>query len=504
MVTLFFRHDGRCTTETISQEVVPDGSSCDFPETSGVSKAPHRLEVAVRLSGWLFLLACGKGNVISRDPMKTLREVLSRTPIWVNPDHTVETAIILMKGHDIGALAVMNGSDLAGMVYYHQLLGAPPNMRIRDVMEKDVFPLSPNMTIQEAAVAMSHQKVGRLPVLEDDKLIGIISQGDLLPELGRSYDPLTKLPWADSMRDWAIDHLKRGMEVTVLFLDLDHFGQFNKRYGHIVGDNVLTAVSETLTKLIDPHTDFLCRYGGDEFCITTLRPAEEASEFAVRIRHRVQEIQIDSLDEIITCAIGQFGGKRTREREHTHFAATLNSLINLASRDCMAQKAGTEVEAEEVHAVVMAAPVRSTPRFRLACIDLIWKGYTAQVHVELEIGMEKEAREGVPSETVVRYSANATAETDEEGSLRLVAETTATALRSFLPAGNDILINDVLFTRTGSDKSVITVVGQFITEKGHISIAGSAVVTEARHRAAASAVLAAANRSLGALLSGVH
>jgi hypothetical protein len=82
----------------------------------------------------------------------------------------------------------------------------------------------------------------------------------------------------------------------------------------------------------------------------------------------------------------------------------------------------------------------------------------------------------------------------------LVAETTASALRSFLPDGYDVVIGDVIYTQSSGEGSLITVVGKFVMGQTHVTIAGSAVVTESRHRASASAVLAAVNRSIGVLI----
>ncbi len=441
--------------------------------------------------------------------MKTLREIQRRSPIWVNPKHTVESAVILMKGHKIGSLAVMEGDNLMGMIYYDQLLGTDPNLVVEELVRKDIPSLDVNMSIKEAAQVMTIHKLGRLPVLEQDRLVGVVSQGDLLPEIGRSIDPLTELPWSDSMREWAIENLKRGIEITVLFIDLDNFGQFNKQYGHIVGDQVLKSVAEIISSLVDDQSDFLCRYGGDEFCITTIRPADDASDLALRIHNRIKDMNIDTLDtERVSCTIGQFGGKRIKEREHVHYAATLNSLINLASKDCTEQKKPSVTDVIEDKAVVKTLPVRLVPRLRLANVDLVWKGYKAQVHVELELAHESDA--GVVSPThyyhkegINRFSATASSETDEDGALRLVAETTASALRSFLPDGYDVVIGDVIYTQSTGEGSLITVVGKFVMGQTHVTIAGSAVVTESRHRASASAVLAAVNRSIGVLIQGI-
>lgn len=437
--------------------------------------------------------------------MKTVREVIRRAPVWVNPQHTVESAIILMRGHEIGALPVLDGSRLVGMVLYSHLLGVDIGRRVDEVMLVGIPAVTPEMSVREAASAMARARLGRLPVLEGGRLVGVITDGDLLPEVGRSFDPTTELPWADSLREWAIYHLQRGQEITVLFIDLDDFGQFNKRFGHIVGDEVLQAVARTLRAAIDPDTDFLCRYAGDEFCIVTLRSAEEAAELVARLSRRITEIELPSLHgERIACTIGKFGGKRTKEREHVHYAATLNSLINLASRDCTAHKSGQQTALEQGAEGIVPRFERSS-RLRLERIWVRWRTGKAHVRVELEIGSHSaEERSGQATlriDGLNRYAASASAETDELGAIRLVAETTVCALRPLLPDGYDVTLLDVVENQIESGQHLITTVGQFHTGTQAIPIAGSALVGEDPYRAAASSVLAAVNRPLGKVLA---
>ncbi len=400
----------------------------------------------------------------------------------------METATILLRGHDIGALPVLDGPNLVGMVFYAQLLGAGPSQPVSDVMIREVPFASPDLSVREAANLMASSRVAQLPVMEAGKLLGVVSPGDLLPEVARSFDPLTELPWADSLREWAIAQLKSGREITVLFMDVDGFGAFNKRYGHIVGDAVLQSVTQTLLSVVDPARDFLCRYGGDEFVIATLRPADQAAEMARRIQTRVAEIHVEGASgERIAVTVGQFGGKRTREREHVHYAATLNSLINLASRDCTARKPG------------MARPQEAgrETRLRLAELDVRWDGRIAIVRVDLHVPVAR-GGQGAPTD-VLRYPASSSAETDEPGILRIVTETTATALRRILPEGYDYIIEDVLTASTAYGERVVAVAGRFIAPERTLSVVGCVVAGTDAYRAAAAAVLDGVNRLVGKL-----
>jgi diguanylate cyclase (GGDEF)-like protein len=434
--------------------------------------------------------------------MKTVHDLLRRAPVWVDPDHTAETAIILMRGHGIGGLPVLASGKLVGMVLYSSLLGVDPRQRVRDVMTVGVPTVTPDMSAREAAQVLAESGVGRVSVVEGDRLVGVITSNDLLPELGRSFDPLTGLPWADSLRQWAIAQLQEGHEITVLFIDLDQFGQFNKVYGHIVGDEVLRSVSAILRELTTPDTDHVCRYGGDEFCIGTLRRYQDASELARRVEAGVAGIRLEAIgSQQVTCSVGQRGGRRTREREDVHFAATVDNLINLASRDCTDHKRAA-APAGDV-AVASEGPP-GEPRLRLAGATVQWDGRAATIQVSLQLqgGRGADPRQGaLMLEGVTYYTATVSTPADKGGLVRVVAETTIEAVRRVLPAGYSVNLCDVFEARPQSGQTLVTAVAEWVSPLDRFPTAGSAIVGADPHQAAARAVLACVNRPLGPLLA---
>lgn len=436
--------------------------------------------------------------------MKTVRELIHRAPVWVNPGHTAETAVVLMRGHSIGALPVMDGANLVGMVLYKHLLGVDLKQTVRDLMMVDVPTISPDRSVKEAAEVMAKSGISRLPVIENSELIGVVTTKDLLPELGRSYDPLTMLPWTDSLREWAIYHLRGGSEITILFYDLDQFGKFNRTYGHVVGDEVLHSVAETLQEGIDEEIDFLCRYGGDEFCLATLRLSEEAVELAEKLSEKIRKLRFPSAEkEIISSTYGISGGRRTRERQQEHYAAMLNNLINLASRDCMAKKK-VSTAFEDDHPSGKRCPGANF-RLKLSQVEVDWDGDTARVVVSLQLGSAQDAKRkdqgALPLEGLNQYSATSSAQLDQSELPRLIADTTVIALRGILPEGYEIKLQEVILNKTPKGLQVITIVGDWIALKTRIRLAGSTVVNDDIHRAVASAVLASVNRVLGPVLA---
>ncbi|NBZ96712.1 MAG: diguanylate cyclase [Proteobacteria bacterium] len=93
----------------------------------------------------------------------------------------------------------------------------------------------------------------------------------------RALDLRDKSLWEDARR--------HGKPVTVIFLDIDHFKDFNDRWGHGTGDRVLKLLAGLLRKCSDRPLDFFCRWGGEEFVI--LLP-ETDTQGAISITHRIR------------------------------------------------------------------------------------------------------------------------------------------------------------------------------------------------------------------------
>jgi diguanylate cyclase (GGDEF)-like protein len=102
------------------------------------------------------------------------------------------------------------------------------------------------------------------------------------------HDALTGLPNRVLFRERLeemLTHRRRGEAVAVLSLDLDHFKEVNDSLGHLMGDALLEAAAERLSKCIR-ETDIVARMGGDEFAILQTISAEQptdATALAMRI-----------------------------------------------------------------------------------------------------------------------------------------------------------------------------------------------------------------------------
>ncbi|MCS6923128.1 MAG: GGDEF domain-containing protein, partial [Fimbriimonadales bacterium] len=314
---------------------------------------------------------------------------------------------------------------------------------------------------------------------------------DLLSEIGRSFDPMTGLPWSDYLREWSIERLAEGNEITIIFFDLDNFGVFNKRYGHLVGDEVLRRVAQILQNEIDPETDVVCRWGGDEFAIATLRRRDEAGLLAHHLSRQIAAIQIPEVDIPITVSYGYQGGKRTREREQVHYAATVDNLVNLASQECMMMK-GIATRAMQggqltlpIQAVIEAPP--SERRIKIQSVSYEREGRRARARVYLQA--ENRVLEG--------------ASEGEANSQRLIAEATLNALKPLTPPSVQIHLLQVSETTGETGHAIINIVVLWENGETRQELVGSALLREDSARAVAAAVLDALNRPLGRMLDNV-
>lgn len=243
-----------------------------------------------------------------------------------------------MAGHRMPVIGVVDGDRFAGILRAESLEGRPESETVQDAVEQPDVVLDAAMRVEEAAELFVQRDCTVAPVVDGERFLGVVTSNMLLRELRRSRDPLTGLPWSDRLREWGVEQLKQGHEITILFLDLDGFGQYNRRYGHVVGDRVLVRVAECLLGKTDPVRDLLVRYGGDEFAVGTLRTRREVTQLIDRLTARGAFLEIDEGVEPVGVTVGIAGGRRTVERENVHYAATVDNLINLASKDCMRRK----------------------------------------------------------------------------------------------------------------------------------------------------------------------
>ena len=116
-----------------------------------------------------------------------VRDIMTSTVIRIHPEETVAVAARALTSHNIGALPVC-GTDgkLCGVITDRDLVTrcmaggrVPEKTKVREVMTGQVMSVNPDMEIGVAAHLMGRQQIRRLPVVENGKLCGILSLGDV-------------------------------------------------------------------------------------------------------------------------------------------------------------------------------------------------------------------------------------------------------------------------------------------------------------------------------------
>lgn len=108
--------------------------------------------------------------------------------IWsIAPDDSVYDALKLMADRDVGALLVLEEGNLVGILserdYARKVIlrgKSSMDTPVKEIMTQKVISVSPEQTIAECMTLMTDKHVRHLPVFEDDRLIGLVSIGDVV------------------------------------------------------------------------------------------------------------------------------------------------------------------------------------------------------------------------------------------------------------------------------------------------------------------------------------
>jgi CBS domain-containing protein len=125
--------------------------------------------------------------------MKTLRQLLEakgREVYSIAPDARVFDALRLMADKSVGALIVMEGGRIAGILserdYARKVIlhgKSSHDIQVRDIMTSKIITVHPGQTVAECMALMTEKRIRHLPVTEGERLIGVLSIGDLVKEV---------------------------------------------------------------------------------------------------------------------------------------------------------------------------------------------------------------------------------------------------------------------------------------------------------------------------------
>lgn len=114
------------------------------------------------------------------------KEIMTKQVVSVGTDSTVTEAAKKMQSADIGSLPVEENHQLVGMITDRDIVlrsiatnNDPNQTRCEQIMSTDIVAVSPDSSIEEIAGLMSNQQIKRIPVVEQQRVIGMISLKDV-------------------------------------------------------------------------------------------------------------------------------------------------------------------------------------------------------------------------------------------------------------------------------------------------------------------------------------
>jgi CBS domain-containing protein len=120
-----------------------------------------------------------------------VRDVMTTRPLCAAPDTPLNQVAELMDAEDVGAIPVLDGDQLVGMITDRDIIVRaiakgkdPRGMPTREISSSDVVTVGPDLDLSDALLLMAQHQVRRLPVVDDEnRLVGVVSQADVALEV---------------------------------------------------------------------------------------------------------------------------------------------------------------------------------------------------------------------------------------------------------------------------------------------------------------------------------
>jgi acetoin utilization protein AcuB len=156
-------------------------------------------------------------------------DIMSTNVVTVTENTLVNDANKIMEAHRIRRLPVMKKDKLVGLVTKHMLLEAAPSpatslniwelnyllakMTVKEVMVKNPFTISPDMPVEEALQLGQDKGFGAFPVVEDGKLVGVVTESDIVRMMTRALGVRDKGKKIDIRVSNQFGNMKRIMDI---------------------------------------------------------------------------------------------------------------------------------------------------------------------------------------------------------------------------------------------------------------------------------------------------
>jgi len=129
-----------------------------------------------------------------------VKHAMTRKVLVTKPDISVREAAKIMTKYRVGSLVVVEENKLKGIVTELDMIWKvvagdldPTTTQVKDIMTKKVKTIDADKTLEEAAEIMVNNKIKKLPVLKNKKLVGILTATDLISVQPKMIETLAKL-----------------------------------------------------------------------------------------------------------------------------------------------------------------------------------------------------------------------------------------------------------------------------------------------------------------------
>ena len=115
-----------------------------------------------------------------------VKDIMTKDITYINPDSKVVEAAQLMQKHNVGSIPVSDQSGVIGIVTDRDIIVRniahgkdPKETPVRDVMTGQVIMASPDMEVDEVAGMMASKQIRRVPVVDNNMIVGMVALGDI-------------------------------------------------------------------------------------------------------------------------------------------------------------------------------------------------------------------------------------------------------------------------------------------------------------------------------------
>ena len=123
--------------------------------------------------------------------MPKVKDIMTKDVVSIGVDNSVFEAAVLMSSNLVGCLVVMDGEVPSGIVTERDFVRRvvakkmPLDTKVSEIMSKSLVTVDPDASLKKAARLMSTNKIRRLPVVKQNRLVGIVVAADFVRNLGK-------------------------------------------------------------------------------------------------------------------------------------------------------------------------------------------------------------------------------------------------------------------------------------------------------------------------------